>query len=143
MVPLARGQIPAYLPGRLNAVPPRDVGQGILLAAIHGRIGRRYILGGENMSSLEFLQQCAQVAGVPAPRFAAPLPVAEAISLATEILAHITRTRPLFPMTGIRMMRHSQAYDITRAREELGFQPTSLTAAIERAYAWYRAQDLL
>ena len=140
MLPLARRQLPAYLAGTLNAVATRDVGAGILLAAEHGRPGERYILGGENLTTRAFLERCARAAGVPAPRRALPFAVAEPISLATELIAWLTRTPPLFPLTGIRMSRHAQAYDITRAREELGYAPTSLDDAIARAYAWYRAQ---
>ena len=89
------------------------------------------------------MERCAAVAGVAAPQRAFPLRLAEGISLVTEIAAYITRTRPLFPLTGIRMMKHSQAYDIRRAREELGFNPTPIDDAIRRAYAWYRAAGLL
>jgi dihydroflavonol-4-reductase len=140
MVPLARRQLPAFLAGTLNAVATRDVGEGMLLAAERGRPGERYILGGENLSSREFLERCARAAGVPAPKRALPLALAEPISFATEIVAWITRTPPLFPMTGIRMIRHGQAFDPTRARAELGFAPTPLDEAIARAYAWYRAR---
>jgi dihydroflavonol-4-reductase len=140
MVPLAQRRIPAYLAGTLNAVATRDVGEGILLAAERGRVGERYILGGENLTSREFLARCARAAGVPAPRRALPFALAEPISFATEVVACLTGTPPLFPMTGIRMMRHGQAFDLTRAREELGYAPTPLDDAIARAYAWYRAR---
>ncbi len=143
MLPLAKRQIPACLPGRLNAVPTRDVGQGIVLAAQRGRVGQRYILGGENMTSRAFLERCARAAGVPAPRAEMPLALAGAISLLTEVLAWATRTHPLFPMTGIRMAQHGQAYDIGLARAELGYKPSPVDAAIDRAYAWYRAQGWL
>jgi dihydroflavonol-4-reductase len=143
MLPLARRRLPAYLAGRLNAVATRDVGEGILLAAERGRPGERYILGGENLGSREFLERCARAVAVPAPRRALPLALAEPISLATEIVAALSGTPPLFPLTGIRMLRHSQAYDVTRARDELGYAPTSLDAAIERAYAWYRRRGWL
>jgi dihydroflavonol-4-reductase len=143
MLPLAKGKIPAHLPGQVNVVATRDIGAGILLAAQRGRIGQRYILGGENMTSRAFLERCAQVAGVPAPRRAMSLALAERLSMATELIAVATRTRPLFPLTGIRMAKHGQAYDISLARRELGYEPSRIDAAIERAYAWYRAQGWL
>ncbi len=143
MIPLAKGQVPAYLPGLLNAVPTRDVGEGILQAAARGRPGERYILGGENMTSRAFLERCAREAGVTAPRIAMPLGVAEGISLVTELWAYLTRTAPLFPMTGIRMAKNSQTYDISKARDALGYRPTGVDAAIARAYGWYRAQGWL
>lgn len=140
MLPLARRQLPAYLAGSVNAVATRDVGRGILLAAERGRLGERYILGGENLTTRAFLERCARAAGVPPPRRALPFALAEPVSMVTEMMAWLTRTPPLFPMTGIRMSRHAQAYDITRAREELHYAPTPLDDAIARAYAWYRAQ---
>ncbi len=143
LLPLARGMMPAYLPGQLNAVPTRDVGEGILLAAERGRCGERYILGAENMSCRDFLARCARIAGVSAPRFALPFFIAEAASLATEVWARATGTAPLFPMAGVRMMKHSQTYDTSKAREELGFRPFAVDDAIERAFTWYRTQGLL
>ncbi|MCK4412379.1 MAG: NAD-dependent epimerase/dehydratase family protein [Candidatus Eisenbacteria sp.] len=143
MIPLAKGQIPAYLPGTLNAVPTRDVGEGIVRAAERGRIGERYILGGENLTSREFLARCAETVGVSPPRVAMPIPLAEALSWITEAFAHLGGGRPLFPMAGIRMMKWSQPYATDRAREELGYTPSSVTAAIERAYAYYRARGWL
>lgn len=143
MLPLAKRQLPAYLAGRLNAVATRDVGEGLLQAAERGRVGERYLLGGENLTSREFLERCARAVGVPAPRLALPIGLAEGISFGSEVLARLMRTPPLFPMTGIRMIRHSQSYDITRAREELGYTPTSVDDAIRRAYAWYRARGWL
>lgn len=141
--PLARRQLPAYLPGHLNAVATRDVGEGILLAARRGRRGARYILGGENLTSREFLTRCARAARVPPPRLKLPMALAEAVSWLTEVAAHLAGSRPLFPMAGVRMLKHSQPYDTSRARDELGFVASSLDEAITRAYAWYRRNGYL
>ncbi|MFH1143807.1 MAG: NAD-dependent epimerase/dehydratase family protein [Candidatus Eisenbacteria bacterium] len=143
LIPLAQRRLPAYLAGALNAVPTRDVGEGILLAALHGRLGERYILGGENLSTRDFLARCATIARVPPPRVALPLPLAEIISLETELLAWLTGTTPLFPMSGIRMSKWSQPLSSERACRELGYSPTSLDQAIARAYAWYRTRGWL
>ncbi len=138
LIPLAQGKVPAYLKGSLNAVATRDVGEGIVLAAGQGRPGRRYILGGENLETRDLLARCARAAGAKAPRIAIPMPLAETLSMATETIAHVTRTAPLFPMSGVRMSKWSQPFSIARAQTELGYQPTSLDDAIDRAYAWYR-----
>lgn len=143
LVPLAKGQLPAYIPGRINAVATRDVGEGILLAAERGRIGERYILGGENTSSREFLERCARVAGVRPPRLAFPVALAEGLSCATEVIARLSGTRPLFPLTGVRMIKRGQHYDTTKAESELGYAATDLDSAIERAYRWYRLRGMI
>ncbi len=143
MIPLARKQIPAYIPGKVNAVAANDVGEGISLAAERGQPGKRYILGGENMTSNEFMARCANYIGVNAPERAFPIPLAECISYLTELWAYATRSTPLFPMTGIRMMKFSQEFDISLSRRELGYQPGSINQAIEAAYEWYREDGQL
>src|SRR5207249_9581258 len=50
IVEAARGRMPGYVDTGLNVVHVEDVALGHLLAADAGEIGRRYILGGENMS---------------------------------------------------------------------------------------------
>ncbi|HEU5478583.1 MAG TPA: hypothetical protein VFU90_02065, partial [Candidatus Tumulicola sp.] len=47
--------------------------------------------------------------------------------------------RPIAPLEGVRMSRERMYADTSRARRELGHQPTSVRAALERAVAWYRA----
>src|SRR5262249_39914406 len=58
-----KGRVPLIPPGGYDLVDVRDVALGHLLAAEKGTAGRRYILGGENLSVREFVQVLAQVRG--------------------------------------------------------------------------------
>ena len=51
----ARGRIPAYVDTGLNLVHVDDVAEGHLRALDRGRVGERYILGGENLPLGEML----------------------------------------------------------------------------------------
>ena len=55
IVEAARGRIPAFVDTGLNVVHVADVAAGHLLAFERGRIGERYILGGENLALAEIL----------------------------------------------------------------------------------------
>ena len=71
----ARGRIPAFVDTGLNFVHVDDVAEGHLLAFEHGRIGERYILGGENVLLRDLL---ADIAAPHRPSRAAPQPAAHA-----------------------------------------------------------------
>lgn len=143
LLPLARGQMPVYLRGIINAVAAADVAEAIVTALSRGRIGQRYILGGENREAKEFLAIAARIAGVPTPKIPLPLSLAEGIAWLTEVGNRITRSRwPLFPVSGVRMMRHSQPVDSSLARRELSLGETPIESALDEAYRWYRDAGL-
>ena len=56
-------RMPAYVDTGLNLAPVEDVARGHLLAAERGRIGEKYILGGENLTLAEMLGRLAQLSG--------------------------------------------------------------------------------
>ncbi|HMC66163.1 MAG TPA: NAD-dependent epimerase/dehydratase family protein, partial [Gemmataceae bacterium] len=68
-----KGRMPVAPPGGLSLADVRDVARGHLLAAEHGRAGRRYILGGENRTFTQFMAELARVGGM-SPRILLRLP---------------------------------------------------------------------
>ena len=56
----AAGRMPAYIDTGLNVVHVDDVAEGHVLALERGRIGERYILGGENMILRDLLALIAE-----------------------------------------------------------------------------------
>ncbi len=59
----ANGRMPAYIDTGLNVVHVDDVAEGHVLALERGRIGERYILGGEDLDLKDLLTLVTQVAG--------------------------------------------------------------------------------
>ncbi len=57
----AAGRVPAYIDTGLNIVHVDDVAEGHVLALEKGRVGERYILGGENMLLKDILALVADV----------------------------------------------------------------------------------
>src|ERR1700674_1770180 len=74
------GRMPAYVDTGLNMVHVDDVAAGHLLAYERGVVGRRYVLGAEDMTLQEILGELARISGRRAPRIRLPhravLPVA-------------------------------------------------------------------
>ena len=54
LVAVARRRMPVYLPGVMNVVATRDVGEALVNAAVLGRTGQRYILGRREHDSGRF-----------------------------------------------------------------------------------------
>jgi dihydroflavonol-4-reductase len=144
IVEAARGRIPAFVDTGLNVVHVDDVAAGHLLAFEHGAIGRRYILGGENLALRDILGVVARLTGRRAPRIRlAPGPLMP-LALIAESWARLTGGRePMLTRDGLRMSRKSMFFASDRARTELGYAHRPAEAAIADAIAWFRANDYL
>ncbi len=138
IVDFLRHRMPAYVQTGLNVVPVEDIARGHLLAAERGRIGERYLLGGRNMTLKEILDALATISGQRAPRICLPWRVAMAIGYADQRVARVRGREPRIPLDGVRMARHPMWVNCTKAERELGFQPGSVEAALQRAVQWYR-----
>ena len=133
------GRMPGYVDTGLNFVPVEDAAAGHLLAAERGRIGERYILGGENLTLKQALEILSQVSGRPAPRIRIPHMLALGVAYADAALSRLVGREPQIPLEGVRMARHSMFVCTEKARTELGFSAGPIAAAFERAVRWYGA----
>ena len=137
IVDFLNGRMPAYVDTGLNFVPVEDAAVGHLLAGERGRIGERYILGGENLTLKQALEILSQVSGRPAPRMRVPHVLALGAAYADAALARLVGREPRIPLDGVRMARHSMFVNTEKARTELGFSAGPIAAAFERAVRWY------
>ena len=137
IVDFLNGKMPAYVDTGLNVVAVEDVAAGHLLAAENGRIGERYILGACNMTLKQILDALAKITGRPAPRVKMPHAVALAAGYADQWFSRLTGREPQIPVEGVKMSRHRMFVASDKAVRELGYKPTSVEAALERAVPWY------
>lgn len=137
IVDFLNGQIPAYVETGLNFVAVEDVAAGHWLAATKGAVGSRYILGNRNLTLKQLLQTLSDLSGLPTPRLRLPHAVPYLASVIDLLASRLFRRPPRIPLEGVRMSRHRMFVDSSRAVRELGFQPSSLEDALERAIRWY------
>lgn len=132
-----RRQMPFYLDTGLNFIDVRDVAWGHLLALQKGTPGDRYILGNQNLTLKELLNQLAKLTGLPAPQrsIQAWLPLSVAW-IDEHILASFGKT-PTVPLDGVRMAKHPMYYNSTKAVRELGLPQSSVTTALKDAVDWF------
>jgi dihydroflavonol-4-reductase len=139
----ARGRLPGFVDTGLNIAHVDDVAAGHLLAARSGRVGERYILGGENLPLAEILTQVAGLVGRPPPRFEVPYWLAYPAAIAAELAARITGHAPLATRDSVRMSRKKMYFTSAKAERELGYRSRPARAAIADGVAWFKANGYL
>jgi dihydroflavonol-4-reductase len=139
----ARGHMPGFVDTGLNIVHVDDVAAGHLLAAESGRIGERYILGGENLALAEILAAAARRAGKRPPQLRVPYPVAATAAVAAELIARVTGHEPLTTRDGVRMAKKKMYFSCAKAARELGYRSRPAFDAITDAVDWFAANGYL
>lgn len=135
----ALGRIPAYVDTGLNVAHVDDVAAGHLLAFERGQVGRRYILGGENLSLREILEIVAAWCGRRPPRVRLPRRAVYPVAWVSQWWAALTDgPEPQATVDGLRMAAKKMYFDSARAEAELGYTSRPARAAIEDALAWFR-----
>jgi len=134
-------RMPAYVDTGLNIVDVEDVARGHLMAAERGRIGEKYILGGENLTLKEFLGRLATISGLAAPKVRIPYAVAFGYAIGAEAFARtVTRRPPRASLTEVRMSRKRMFFDSSKARAELGYSAGPIDPDISAAIDFFKSR---
>ena len=132
------GKMPGYVETGLNFVGVEECAAGHLLVAERGKVGERYLLGAENLTLKEMLDTLAKITSLPAPGMKIPHGVALGVAYVESALSRLVGREPQIPVEGVKIAQHRMFVDCSRAQKELGFQPGSVAAALERAVRWYQ-----
>ncbi|MDN7670949.1 NAD-dependent epimerase/dehydratase family protein [Burkholderia oklahomensis] len=143
IVEAALGKIPAFVDTGLNLVHVDDVALGHLLALERGRIGERYILGGENLPLQTMLADIAQLTGRKAPTLALPRWPLYPIALGAEAVAKVTKREPFVTVDGLRMSKNKMYFTSAKAERELGYRARPYREGIRDALDWFRQAGYL
>jgi dihydroflavonol-4-reductase len=132
-----RRQMPAYLNTGLNFIDVRDVAWGHILALQKGKSGDRYILGHQNLTLKELLDELESITGLSAPQRTVPawLPLSVAW-IDEKILAPLGK-QPNVPLDGVRMAKQRMYYNASKAVRELNLPQSSLNTALKDAVNWF------
>ncbi len=136
----ARGKIPAYVDTGLNVVHVDDVATGHVQAYEHGRIGERYVLGGDDMMLREILEEIASLVGRSPPRIRLPRSAVLPIAYVAEFAARFrgSRAEPLVTVDGIKMSKSLMFFSSDKAKKAIGYSPRPAREALADAVAWLR-----
>jgi dihydroflavonol-4-reductase len=139
IVDFLNGKLPGYVETGLNFVGAEECAAGHLQVAEKGKVGERYLLGSENLTLKQMLDALAKITGLPAPSWKIPHSLALGVAYMSTAFSRLIGGEPQIPVEGVKIARHRMFVDCSRAQRELGFQPGSVAAALERAVRWYGA----
>jgi dihydroflavonol-4-reductase len=145
IVEAARGRMPAFVETGLNVVHVDDVAAGHVLALRKGRVGERYVLGGENMALGDILAEIARQCGRRPPRVRIPHGAVLPIAVLAEAWARLvpSASEPFVTIDGIKMARKKMFFSSAKAARELGYAARPAARALEDAVAWFRRHGYL
>ena len=141
IVDFLNGKMPGYVETGLNFVGVEECAAGHLLAAEKGKVGERYLLGGENLTLKQLLDTLSRITGLPAPKLRIPHVFALGVAYANTVFSRLFGREPGIPVEGVKIARHMMFVDCSRAQRELGFKASAVSAALERAVRWYEANE--
>jgi dihydroflavonol-4-reductase len=145
---ISRGRFPMLGSGEVfyHLTYIDDLCEGFRLCGeVPAAAGRTYILAGPRYTTLkELVALIAAELKVKPPRLRLPVwPVWLAGAICEAICVPLRIPPPLYRRR-VDFYTKSRAFDTTRARTELGFEPAvDLPEGIRRTIAWYRAEGLL
>jgi dihydroflavonol-4-reductase len=143
IIEAAAGRMPVYVDTGLNLVHVDDVAAGHLAALQKGRIGERYILGGQDVLLGEMLGEIARRTGRSPPKLRVPRQLIFPIAYGAEAIAHFTGREPFVTVTGLKLAKDRMFFTSAKAQGELGYQARPYGEAVAEAIAWFRQNGYL
>jgi len=139
-VDFLNGKFPAYMDTGLNLVDVTEVARTHVAALTVGQPGKRYILGGENLTLKQILDKMAAITGIPSPTMKIPFGVAATYAFFEEwITGRIRGREPRATLEEVRMGRKKMYASSVHAQQELGFRIVPVNPAMRAAIEWFRA----
>ena len=139
----AAGRMPAFVDTGLNVAHVDDVARGHLQAYAKGQAGRRYVLGGADMTLAEILGMVAEIVERPAPKIRLPHNLVLPIAHVAERVARVTGKPPRVTVDGVKLAKKHMFFSHARAAQELGYRARPARDALADAVAWYYAHRYL
>lgn len=138
IIEAAKGRIPAFIDTGLNLVHVDDVASGHLAALRHGKIGERYILGGQDVLFSQMLRDIAGLVGRRAARVRLPWRALIPVAFVAEAVANVTGREPFATLDGVYMAKYRMFFASTKAEQELGYRSRRYIEGIDDAVRWFR-----
>ncbi len=142
----------AYIQGKWRFIPGRghsignyvfidDIVRGHVLAMEKGLTGERYILGGSNLSFLEFFSVVSTVSGKTYRMIRLPAPLLICMSGLIFFFSRLLGKPPRIAPQWVRRYLRNWAVSSEKAERELGYKVTPIEEGIRNTVQWLRKRQ--
>lgn len=138
IIEAAAGRMPAYVDTGLNIAHVDDVAMGHWLALKKGKVGDKYVLGGENLSFKNILDIIEDLTGTRAPLIKLPCLPLFPLAYGAEFIAQFTHKEPFITVDGLKMARKKMFFSCKKAKSKLDYSPRPAKDAISDAIVWFK-----
>ena len=121
-----------------NYVLVDDVVRGHIQAALMGKAGHRYILGGDNITFDQFFETLADLTGKRRWLIRFPVSLMTVVARVMEWQAGITGIAPLITAPWVKKYLNHWSLSSRKAREDLGINPVSFAEGAKITLDWLR-----
>ncbi|HYJ07466.1 MAG TPA: SDR family oxidoreductase [Polyangiaceae bacterium] len=126
------------VPGGLNIVDVEDVALGHILAMEEGKLGERYILGGDNLTYTQIFEMLADITGLAEPSKPNSPGSARLLGALWEFSARLRGGTPIVTRRIARDYVGSNVWVTSeKAEKELGYTHRSAREALARSVRWF------
>ncbi len=140
---VARKRVFYYTQGTINVAYADDIVRGHLQAARQGRVGERYILGGENLTLREVFYTTATLTGGIKPLFNLPTAAAQTLAATVETIGNVLNIKPWVTRELLAGIGLQTFFTSEKAQRDLGYSMTPFREAVRKTHAWYRENGFL
>jgi dihydroflavonol-4-reductase len=124
--------------GGINVVDVEDVAAGHVLAMDKGRVGERYILGGDDLTFTQFFETLSDLTGLAPPGRTISPGMLELVGRLAELKSRLFGGDPMITYRLARDYGSAYAWvSSEKAETELGYQHRPARETLARAVRWY------
>ena len=137
IVDYVNGRMPAYVDTGLNIVHVDDCAVGHLLAYKKGKVGERYILGGENVTLHEILLILGNITGRRVTKIKMPHKLLVPLAYSSELFGRVANYEPRLNLDTLHMSEKRMYFSSEKAKNDLGYKSRSAEEALRDAVEWF------
>ncbi|MEW6598130.1 MAG: NAD-dependent epimerase/dehydratase family protein [Pseudomonadota bacterium] len=130
------GKLPGVPPATLTFAHVREVVGAHVAAADKGENGGQYLLGGEEATMLQLIQDISDLLGKPAPQKALPAPVVKLVAQVGDLMSNFTGRAPSFTPEMAEGLGGSVRITAEKAQRDLGFKIVPLKTMVKDCFDW-------